>query len=183
LIVADTPKPGRGKPRATRFQVFEAHPTAHLTEEQKKWKVVKLRPAREHFEVLEQQPTFVLKLHLREQLPEVDQVLAENIFALVQAISMAERELGGGGLILSNRWAEPGAVILTLRHVNPEGATERSAKLATLLNNTVQQAKLEAGEGVLEPHDTATISVAEHVQLLLAGPLNVSRCEVLTVAV
>jgi hypothetical protein len=53
--VSEIPKPGRGKPLPERFEVFEADPTAHLTEEQKKWKVVKLRPAPEHFEVLEQQ--------------------------------------------------------------------------------------------------------------------------------
>lgn len=182
--MADTPIPSRGKPLSERFEVFEADPTAHLTEEQKKWKLVKLRSPHEHFEVLEKQPTFVLKLHLREKLPDIDQVvLAANIFALVQAITVADRELGGGGLVLADQQAEPGAVILTLRHANPEGATERSAKLARMLNNEMGQVTIDPGAGVLKLLDAAAGSSVDRVHLLLAGSRSVSRCEVLTVAV
>src|SRR5690242_15310635 len=104
-------EPGRAERAPERFEVFESHPTAHLSEEQKTWKVVKLRPGREHFEILEQQPTIVLRLHLRQKLDEADQVaLAADILAILQVLSDAERELGGGGLLLSDQRAESGTV-------------------------------------------------------------------------
>jgi hypothetical protein len=181
MTVEDKPKSGRGKLLPTRFQVFEADPTAHLTDEQKKWKVVKLRPARQHFAVLEQQPTLALKLHLLEQPSDIDQVaLAASIFALIQALSTVDRELGGGGFILSDQQTESRAVVLILRYAKPEGAFERAAKLASILNNTVQQAKLDPGAGFLKLLCAATSSSVDQFQLLLAGSRTVSRCEILT---
>jgi hypothetical protein len=126
----------------------------------------------------------LLKLHFAPDLSDEDQVvLAANIFALVQALSVADRDLGGGGLVLADQRAEPAAVILTLRHANPAGATDRSSKLAQMLNNVVEQAKIESGAGVLKLLDTAATSSADQVHLLLAGSRTVSRCEVLSVAV
>jgi hypothetical protein len=182
VTVADTPKPGRPKPIPERFEASEVHPTAHLTDEQKTWKVVKLRPARESFAVVEQQPVVVLKLHLRQRLEEADQVvLAADIFALVQALSEADRELGGGGLTLADQRAEPGAVILTLRHAVAAGAAERSAKLNEIVASAADRAELEPAE-VLELLNAAAQSPSRRVNLLLAGSRTVSRCELVTVA-
>jgi hypothetical protein len=52
MTVSDTPKPGRARPAAERFEVFESDAPAHLTEGQKGWKAVKLRPRPEPFAVL-----------------------------------------------------------------------------------------------------------------------------------
>lgn len=50
--MADAPKPGRAKPILERFELSEVGLTARLTDEQKTWKVVKLRPRAERFEML-----------------------------------------------------------------------------------------------------------------------------------
>ena len=121
--MTDDPKPGRPKPVPERFEVFESDATAHLTEEQKGWKTAPLRPAPEQFAVLTPQPTLMLKLHLAGPVPDADQVaLAADSYALVQALSDAERELGGGGLTLADQRAEAATVTLTLRHLIAEGA-------------------------------------------------------------
>jgi hypothetical protein len=50
--VSDEPEFGRAKPAPERFEMLETDATAHLTEEQKGWKKVKLRPPAERFAVL-----------------------------------------------------------------------------------------------------------------------------------
>lgn len=185
--MADSPKPGRAKPVPERFEVFETDATAHLTEEQKAWKPVKLRPAAERFAVLTPQPTLVLKLHLAGSLSDADQVaLTANIYGLVQALSESERELGGGGLALTDRRAEAATVILTLRHLVAQGATERAAKLTALLTHTLAEAMFEPKADALKVLDAAMQSPADRLHLLLAdllaGSRIISRYEVLTAA-
>ena len=106
--------------------------------------------------------------------------LAADVLALIQALSEAERELGGGGLVLSVQRAEAGAVVLKLRHAEPEGAAERAAELSEMLTNAVGQAKIEAAVGALALLGKAAGSPAGRVNLLLAGSGLVARCEVLS---
>lgn len=175
------PKLAHAKPVLERFEVSEAGLAAHLTDEQKKWKVIKLRPRSERFEVLMAQPPFVLKLHLAGTLADADQVaLAADIYGLIQALSEAERALGGGGLTLTDQRAEPQTVILTLRHALAEGAAERAAKLSAMLNGAANGANAEKVD-VLKLLAAAQ-SPAGRVNLLLAGSRTVLRCEVLTAA-
>lgn len=162
MTVADAPKPDRAKPILERFEAFESHPTAHLTDEQKTWRVVKLRPRAERFEVLKAQPALTLKLHLDGSCTGAEGVtLARAITDVVEAVSEAERALGGAGLALVDQKAEPRTVILTLRHATADGASERAAQLAAMLNDATNpvQAKLRG-----------------------AGAPVVVRCEVLTPA-
>jgi hypothetical protein len=182
VTVAEIPQPGRAKPVLERFEISEAGLSAHLTEEQKSWPVVKLHRVSERFEVLTAQPTLVLKLSLAGTLSDADQVeLAKDSVALLQALSDADRELGGGGLLLADQRAESGAVILTLRHAVAEGAEERAAKLTEMLKAAMSQAKVESAD-VAELLQTAAQSPAGRVNLLLAGSRTVARCEVLTAA-
>lgn len=124
-----------------------------------------------------------LKLHLAGSLSDADQVaLAADIFALLQALSEAERELGGGGLELADQRTEPGAVILTLRHSVATGAADRSAKLTEMLNDAAGRTKVESAGGVLKLLGTAAQSSAHRVSLAWAGSRTLARCEVLIVA-
>jgi hypothetical protein len=82
--VADTPIFGRGMPLSERFEVFETDPTAHLTEEQKKWKVVRLCSALEHFEILEKQE------------------IENDINELIRALNEACIARGAGRLTIEN---------------------------------------------------------------------------------
>jgi hypothetical protein len=178
--VADTPKPGRGRPLPERFEVFEAHPTAHLTEEQRTWKVMKPRRGRERFEILEQQPTLILRLHLRHSLDATDPVaLAGEIVALYHAVSEMERELGGGGLVMSDERVESGSVVLVLRHVVVEGAAGRAAKLSEVLANRTPPDPLA---GVLKLLDAAAQSPVTVLLLILASARTYSSCEVILAA-
>ncbi|MCI0699938.1 MAG: hypothetical protein L0241_02510, partial [Planctomycetia bacterium] len=116
------------------------------------------------------------------KVDEADQVgLANDILTLLQTISEAERELGGGGLMLADQRAEPGAIILTLRHTVAEGASERAVKLAQMLRRFVDELKVEPAD-VSELLRTAVQSPAVRVNLLLAGSRTLSWCEVLPVA-
>jgi hypothetical protein len=178
--VADTPKPGRGRPLPERFEVFEAHPTAHLTEEQRTWKVMKLRRGRERFEILEQQPTLVLRLLLRHSLDTTDPIaLAAEIVALGSALSEMERELGGGGLVMSDERAESESVVLVLRHVVVDGAAGRAATLAEVL---ADRTPLDSSGGVLNLLDAAAQSSATALRLMLASARTYSLCEVVPTA-
>lgn len=178
MTVAETPDAGRAKPVLERFEVSEAGLSAHLTEEQKAWKVVKLRPRSERFEVLAAPPTLVLKLYLAGAPGGADPVaLAADILSLVQAVSEVERELGGGGLTLSDQHAGAEAVALTLRHAVAEGAGRRATELTTLLSS----AKVEPAE-VTQSLASATRPAAERMRLLIAGSRTVARCEISTPA-
>lgn len=174
--MSDTPKPGRGRPLPERFEVFEAHPTAHLTEEQRTWKVMKLRRGRERFEILEQQPTLVLRFHLRQTLDATEPIaLAGEIVALYYALSEIERELGGGGLVMSDERAESGSVVLVLRHVTVDGSIGRAATLADLLTGGPPP---DPSVGVLKWLDSAAQSPASVLALVLASARTYSSCEV-----
>jgi hypothetical protein len=179
--VADIPKPGRGRPPPQLSEGNQAHPTAHLTEEQRTWKVMKLRRGRERFEILEQQPTLVLRLRLRQTLAKTDPVaLAGEIVALYYALSEMERELGGGGLVMSDERAESGSVVLVLRHVVVEGAANRAATLAEVLADTPP---LDPSGGVLKLLDAAAQSPATALRFILASARTYSSCEVMPAAV
>jgi hypothetical protein len=177
--VADAPKLSRAKPVAERFEVFELHPTAHLTDEQKQWPVVKLGPA-ERFEALLPQPTLTLKLYLDGSCTDAERIaLAANIYGLIQALSDADRALGGGGLALADQRAEAATVVLTLRHAVAEGAADRAAQLVEMLNGAVTRATFESKADVSKLLDAAAQSPANRVKLFFAGTPTVSRCEVL----
>ena len=162
------PRPGRARPAPEHFEVFEAHPTAHLTEEQKTWPVTKAVQKREHFEVLEAEPLFVVKLGVPTELDERQQSdLTADLLRLVSALSDAERDLGGRGFLLADQKAEPGAVILKLRHAVAEGAAERAAELADLLKGTTKS------------WVPSFCAASGRLSLLLAGSRTLTLCDVL----
>jgi hypothetical protein len=84
------------------------------------------------------QPTLILKLHLDGSCTDADSVaVARAIAEIVEAVSEAERELGGGGLELVGRRAEPRTVVLTLAHLRTDGAADRASALVAKLNNAL----------------------------------------------
>jgi hypothetical protein len=136
MTVAELPEPGREKPILERFEVSDRPLTAQLTDEQKKWRVMTLRSRSDRFEVMSSRPTLTLKLHLAGSLTDTDRSALESaVLGVVEAMSEAERALGGGGLMLAAQRAEPNTVILTLAHAVGDGAAERAEKLAALLND------------------------------------------------
>lgn len=176
--MGEAPKYGRAKSAPERFEAFESDPTAHLTGAQKQWTPAKLRPATERLTVLTRPPELTLKLHFRSPPSGPDAVtLAADVFAILQALSEAERQFGGGGLALVGQRIDSDAVVLTVRHSVAEGAGDRGRRLADLLNGPhVEPAEVP----VLLEH--AAQSPAGRVNLLLSGSRTVLRCEVLIAA-
>ena len=126
--MADKPKPGRAAPVPERFEVFEAHPTAHLTEEQKKWPVVNLAGAPERFEVWSS-PALQLTLPPGTSRHHRD----EDRFArILLVLDTLEQLLGGRGLDVAERRVaeDSGREMIVFTPRAPDGAASRLARLA-----------------------------------------------------
>jgi|GEM_PF-3942695 len=116
---------------ADNFEMLELHP-ANLTEEQKKWPVVKLRAS------AESRVAFQLVLHLTGA--PANGIGFEVLLEAGRALSDAERALGGVGLQLTGRRTGERTETLVLETSRTEGAPERLTQLA---------ARLTSGELVL----------------------------------
>jgi hypothetical protein len=112
---------------ADNFEMVELHPTAHPTEEQKKWPVVKLRkPARFGVE-------FQLVLHLTGA--PLTGLAFDVVLEVGRALNGAEVALGGGGLLLTGKRTDARTATLDLEASRAEGAPERLAQLAARLGS------------------------------------------------
>ena len=118
---------GPRRPLPERFEVFEAHPTAHLTEEQRTWKVMKLaaaRTLRDPRTATHPGPAASPPTRTRCHDPVA---LAAEIVALYYALSEWNGNWAAGGLAMSDERAELESVVLVLRHVVVDGAAGRAA--------------------------------------------------------
>src|SRR6266516_4528417 len=99
-----TTQVGRGVPTPERLTVLEVHPTAHLTEEQKKWPVARLVPSDTEGVAL---LVPVKPIVPAEVLPVVAGMLSEGrayeaaeVFARLRAAGLSLRtELGADGVL------------------------------------------------------------------------------------
>lgn len=132
--MADTPKPGRGRPLPERFEVSEAHPTAHLTEEQKTWKVVKLRPGRERFEA-SISPALEFALLPISDPNQREEGSDGRINRVLLVLDNLEQLLGGRGLEVAGRQPSNGdnGEVIILHPRSQDGAAARLAKLADVV--------------------------------------------------
>ena len=151
-----TDRPRQPCPAPDRFEFYEVDPTAHLTAEQKTWRVVTL-VQRERVAMLEpkepnnltgEQKTWpTVELVQQERFaesgapmplpPAVGSSLAVVIpfpegstDAYVGGLNAFDKVLGGTGLTVTARRPGPTGDELTLTPNTPAGAAERLAKLA-----------------------------------------------------
>jgi hypothetical protein len=123
---------GRAVPLPETFQTFEFHPTAHLSEEQKTWRVAKMV----------QDETFTSHVLADPDVPSPKLVVATRdtgltdiVLNLLLEASAREQALGGSGIRIAGRESGNGTHTLTLLpNLADPGAEARLRTIADELN-------------------------------------------------